>query len=637
MSSCLSVEECGAIISPAACGVNGSVRWIGTIGYGPCVERVELFTGGASDGVTARPGTPHYVPMDPVEWLSPGVLFGSALEVALAGQFGRFADKRELLAVEEAMWWDASAAADPKKEFWFDFASDTGDGHPATSAIAKLLATDAPKVSGLEGGKRLPRGRLVVLGGDQVYPSANWEDYQSRFVGPYSAALEPSEDPAGPRMFALPGNHDWYDGLTSFLRLFCQQGWIGGWRTEQTRSYFAIKLPGGWWLWAIDTQFDTYIDEPQLEYFKALPSASEGQPGIVKGDRVILVTAKPSWVHVPPRTDDPKGKAVERPWRTLAFFEQKMIVERGARLALTLTGDIHHYARYRSEVIYPPTHKVTAGGAGAYMSATHWLPDELDLPSHAHLPPGERTGGVQYKLQKTYPDRKRSEEIAGKVLGLWRWERSLDFGVAVGVIYALFALLIGAALKDNDDAIGPSLSPSGDGRNVVDLVGDALSIWVLLLAGLLVLLLFALAKHGKVENQLRAALGHAFEHLVIIVPLTIVGLWGLDQLLPGVADRGFWVGYAMAGVLFVVGVFPGRSVIAHYFLRENLREGPDGRKGLAHSNEVFAALSGGEGQGHKHILRFRIANGTLAAFAIGIRDPVDAPDTYELIDLFESQ
>ena len=147
-----------------------------------------------------------------------------------------------------------------------------------------------------------------------------------------------------------------------------------------------------------------------------------------------------------------------------------------------------------------------------------------------------------------------------------------------------------------------------------------------------------LAKYGMVENPLRAALGHAFEHLVLIVPLTIVGLWGLEQLLPRVAERGFWVGYAMAFVLFVVGVFPGRWVIAHYFLRQNLRKGPDGRKGLAHSNEVFAALSGGEGQGHKHILRFRIApDGTLAAFAIGIRDPVDAPDTYELVDLFQSQ
>ena len=128
-----------------------------------------MFTGGASDGVTARPGTPHYVAMGPVEWLSPGVLFGSALEVALSGQFGRFADKREAAAVEEAMWWDASAAADPATgEFWFDFASDTGRRSPRDVGDSEAARTDAPEVSGLEDGERLPRGRLVVLGGDQA-------------------------------------------------------------------------------------------------------------------------------------------------------------------------------------------------------------------------------------------------------------------------------------------------------------------------------------------------------------------------------------------------------------------------------------------------------------------------------------
>ena len=76
-----------------------------------------------------------------------------------------------------------------------------------------------------------------------------------------------SPRPSAPRLFALPGNHDWYDGLTSFLRVFAQQRPFGGWATEQTRSYFAVSLPQRWWLFAIDTQFDDYVDAPQLEYF----------------------------------------------------------------------------------------------------------------------------------------------------------------------------------------------------------------------------------------------------------------------------------------------------------------------------------------------------------------------------------
>jgi len=57
-----------------------------------------------------------------------------------------------------------------------------------------------------------------------------------------------------PLMLALPGNHDWYDGLTSFLRLFTQGRMIGGWRTEQKRSYFTVQLPHRWWLYAVDIQ-----------------------------------------------------------------------------------------------------------------------------------------------------------------------------------------------------------------------------------------------------------------------------------------------------------------------------------------------------------------------------------------------
>ena len=62
------------------------------------------------------------------------------------------------------------------------------------------------------------------------------------FAAQETAAL-PYLEGAPPDMYALPGNHDWYDGLTSFMRLFCQGGWVGAWRTRQRRSYFAVKLP----------------------------------------------------------------------------------------------------------------------------------------------------------------------------------------------------------------------------------------------------------------------------------------------------------------------------------------------------------------------------------------------------------
>ena len=136
-------------------------------------------------------------------------------------------------------------------------------------------------------------------------------------------------------MFATPGNHDWYDGLVSFLRLFCATQWIGGWRTRQRRSYFALQLPNNWWIWAIDIQLDTYIDDVQLQYFTDLK--------IGAGDKVILLTAKPSWIAAV------DGRVEPPTWKYLNFFEERMVRDTGARLALTITGDRHHYARYEPD------------------------------------------------------------------------------------------------------------------------------------------------------------------------------------------------------------------------------------------------------------------------------------------------
>jgi hypothetical protein len=39
----------------------------------------------------------------------------------------------------------------------------------------------------------------------------------------------------GPSFFAVPGNHDWIDGLDCFQRHIQHKGWIGGWLMPQVR------------------------------------------------------------------------------------------------------------------------------------------------------------------------------------------------------------------------------------------------------------------------------------------------------------------------------------------------------------------------------------------------------------------
>lgn len=106
-------------------------------------------------------------------------------------------------------------------ELWLDYVADLGDGFNATYSMAYLLAQPHLDVDG----RPLPRGRILVMGGDHVYPTVSGKQYEDRFKGPYRAALpQPPPDVPQPTLYALPGNRDWHDGLTAFLRLFALTG-----------------------------------------------------------------------------------------------------------------------------------------------------------------------------------------------------------------------------------------------------------------------------------------------------------------------------------------------------------------------------------------------------------------------------
>ena len=208
-----------------------------------------------------------FTPQDQVRWLSPRELARTAVKVVLAGVFASYSDKREIqAALGSGLLRAPLREPDAATELWIDYVADLGDGFDATSTVAHTIATEKITVADADLEYQLNRGGMLVLGGDQIYPTASAVGYEDRFKGPYRAALPQSGD--DPLLVALPGNHDWYDGLTSFLRLFTQRQPIGGWQTRQTRSYFAVQLPKRWWLLGLDSQLGSYIDEPQLEYFR---------------------------------------------------------------------------------------------------------------------------------------------------------------------------------------------------------------------------------------------------------------------------------------------------------------------------------------------------------------------------------
>ncbi len=196
-------------------------------------------------------------------------------------------------------------------------------------------------------------GRVLVFGGDEVYPYPSRAEYEARTESPYRHAF------AGrghPDVFAIPGNHDWYDSLVAFSRTFCRpERGFAGCATRQTRSYFALHLPQNWWLCAIDLQLDAELDEPQVQYFKKVASRMDAAA------RLILCVPEPRWIY---EEAYPRHSAYDEQ-STTRFLEED-IFKRKARVFLT--GDLHFYKRHENA---EGVQKITSGGGGAFLHPTH--------------------------------------------------------------------------------------------------------------------------------------------------------------------------------------------------------------------------------------------------------------------------
>jgi hypothetical protein len=193
---------------------------------------------------------------------------------------------------------------DPKlgKRTIVDYVADIGDGFSATYTIAHQMAEAETVVEQPDGGRlALPKGQLIIMGGDEVYPAAGPGHYRDRTIGPYRTAFPP-ETSTGPDgadirvpLFAIPGNHDWYDGLSAFLDRFTvfksgdDKSRSRGWSLHQTRSYFAVQLTDTWWLWGIDIALNADIDTPQMRYFRQVAAMMPAEA------KIVLCTGKPAW------------------------------------------------------------------------------------------------------------------------------------------------------------------------------------------------------------------------------------------------------------------------------------------------------------------------------------------------------
>lgn len=427
-----------------------------------------------------------------VGWYSPSQLLRTATEVLISSILGRHADRRSIEASNRPpKYFDFSRAphftnnqAHTKDEdkfnlaakafplapesgtLWIDYVSDLGDGWNSTYAVAYQLAQENFEVELPDGTKEtLCRGNILIFGGDEVYPTAERKEYENRLVAPYKMAL-PTKPTKPSFLFALPGNHDWYDSLSSFIEFFgdferCDFA-EGRWRVPQNRSYFALKLPRGWWILGVDVQLQSDLDHWQYKYFEKVVQMMR------PGDRVIFCCAEPYWMF------NKMYKAAQKKYdksnlkRLVDLIDPKNVLnekkeaetekDKDKHIALFLAGDLHHYFRVlnhdRTEL------SITAGGGGAFLHPTHGLVNRA-FKSKRNQTKGYQTRG--------YPSPRQSWW-----LGLWNFAFplfNLSFGVVPAVLYLLFSWFL--ILRLGPEGVSNVIPPPDHTQSFVNLIKPA--------------------------------------------------------------------------------------------------------------------------------------------------------------------
>lgn len=527
------------------------------------------------------PRGPKRLPM--VGWFDPAQLMQTAVQVFVSTIFGRHADHRLIEAVTQAHEAERPVrypadGADPD-EFWFDYTADVGDGWNSTYAIAYWISREQLDLTDGSGATHhTQRGRFLVFGGDEVYPTASRQAYEERLRAPYQTALRTAKP--DPHVYAIPGNHDWYDSLVSFSRLFMGGKNLGAWQTRQRRSYFAIRLPHRWWLLGIDVQLGSDVDVMQERYFRDVALHH-----IKEGDRIILCTAEPEWVNekIYAKLDAAYAES------TLRHFERAVL--KPHHVSVFVAGDLHHYRRHEEmrKDGGQPRQKITAGGGGAFLHPTH----KADVDKLT-------AGGRTYLRQSAYPDEVLSARLSfGNLLFPLRNPKFI--GLA-GAVYLFTALSMNMRTPGPDD--GWLWAVKQTGWQYFE--SASFTFWVVCLLGGFVLFTDTHSRIYRWAGGLMHGCAHLFAAFVLAWS-TLFAVRGLGAPMAGVGKLIGW--YVLPAIwIFVAGGVIGSFLFGLYLL---VSLNVFGR----HANEAFSALAI---EDWKNFLRFKITADGLTIYPVGI-------------------
>ncbi|MPY36061.1 metallophosphoesterase [Streptomyces adustus] len=315
--------------------------------------------------------------VEKLSWLNPGTLW-AARNGVLASWFG------DPTGRTRGRWAEQAAAAgapadrivrrDDPDRFSFMVIGDPGEG-------------DEPQYAVVPGFLKVAQDtRFAVVASDVIYPVGSADDYAGKFFRPYRDYPAP--------VYAIPGNHDWYEDLGAFMRVFCgdvpplpaepaprplTRAWLrhllwhrprpgdgqhldeagklrasAGQQAVQPGPYWAIDA-GPVRIVGIDTGLLGTIDAEQGAWLRE----------VSRGPRPkILVTGSPLYVdgeHHPCPVEG--GGTVDDVVRDPAHH-----------YVAAIGGDIHNYQRYPVDVDGRTVQYVVSGGGGAFMHATHTIP-----------------------------------------------------------------------------------------------------------------------------------------------------------------------------------------------------------------------------------------------------------------------
>ncbi|MFF9161908.1 metallophosphoesterase family protein [Streptomyces longwoodensis] len=335
---------------------------------------------GAGWGDAERGVYRHLVPerVEKISWLNPRLLW-AARNGVLASWFGdptgRTRDRWVAQRAAAGAPADKVIRRDDPDRFSFMVLGDTGEGDEPQYAVVPGFLTVGQDTA------------FAVIASDVIYPVGSADDYDTKFFRPYRDYPAP--------IYAVPGNHDWYEGLGAFMRVFCDDA-------PPLPAVPAPRPPGRAWLRSLLWHRPRPGDGRRLDAARAqrsAPAQRAVQPGpywaidagpvrIVGIDTGLLGTldaAQGAWLREVSRDPRPKILVTGSPLYVDGEHHpcaiegggtvDEIVRDPAHHYVLAIGGDIHNYQRYPVRLADGRTLQyVVAGGGGAFTHATHTIP-----------------------------------------------------------------------------------------------------------------------------------------------------------------------------------------------------------------------------------------------------------------------